>query len=66
MKDNIDVEIHVARDQAGTPTGGSVAIVRDLKGGRAWTGEGPTDNAAATEAVRKFLGHRTAREYVGR
>jgi hypothetical protein len=41
------------------------AVVTDRQGGRAWSGEGATDDAAATNAVRKFLKDRNAREYVG-
>lgn len=41
------------------------AVVTDKEGGRAWSGEGATDDAAATNAVRKFLRDRRAREYVG-
>lgn len=58
--ENIDVEISDRAD--GMP--GKQAVVIDRKGGRAWTGEGATDSAAATEATRKFIGDRRAREYL--
>ena len=61
MKDNIKVEI--ADRMVGDTVSGKTAIVVDLKGNRCWTGEGATDSEAATEATRKFLGDRRAREY---
>ena len=60
MRDNVEVEVF------DHPNGtGKAAVVRDQKAERAWSGEGATESAAATEAMRKFLGDRRAREYVG-
>jgi hypothetical protein len=62
MRDNLDIEI--ADRTVGDVVDGKTAVVTDRKSGRAWSGEGTTDGAAATEAVRKFLGDRRSREYV--
>lgn len=49
------------------PEGGGkrAAVISDTRAGRAWSGEGNTDSEAVTQATRKFLGDRRAREYVG-
>lgn len=39
------------------------AVVKDLKAGRAWSGEGTTHGEACTQAVQKAFGDRRAREY---
>ena len=66
MRENIDVEIADRVDPGdGVTVTGKTATVLDRKAGRAWTGEGNDANAASTEAVRKFLGDRRTREYVG-
>lgn len=61
MRDNVEVTV------GEHPEGGGkrVAVITDRASQRAWSGEGSTDSAAATEATRKFLGDRRAREYVG-
>ena len=59
MKDNIEV-LH---DK--TESGEHTTVIQDQKGGRAWSGAGKTSNEASTEATRKMLGDRRAREYVG-
>lgn len=68
MRENIDVVISDTQSSDGSaiPAERSkTAAVLDRKGGRAWTAEGPTENVATTEAVRKFLGDRRTKEYVG-
>lgn len=62
MRENINVEI--ADRIVGETVSGKTATVTDRKSGRAWSGEGADSGAATTEAVRKFLGDRRAREYV--
>lgn len=63
MRDDIEIETVYGQTIAGT--GGYSATINDRKAGRAWSGEGVTAGAAATEAVKKFLGDRRAKEYVG-
>jgi hypothetical protein len=46
------------------PGGKVQATIRDTKHQRAWSGEGTSENAAATEAIRGFTGDRRLREYV--
>lgn len=60
MRENIEVEVRPH------PEDGSKhqAVVRDQVAKRAWSGEGTTPSEATTEAVRKFIGDRNAREYV--
>ena len=59
--DNIEIEI---TDRiVGETVSGKTAVVIDRKGNRAWSGEGDTENAATTDAVRKFIGDRRVREY---
>lgn len=58
--DKIDVKVGEAE------SGKRQAVVTDRGAGRAWSGEGNTDSEAATEAVRKFVGDRRSREYLGR
>lgn len=62
MRDDIDIE--VADRVVGETVDGKTAVVTDRKSGRAWSGEGANINGAATDALRKFLGDRRAREYV--
>ena len=59
-KDDISVSV------GGHPDGSTkrAAVVTDRRSQRAWSGEGGTDSEATTEAVRRFLGDRRAREYV--
>lgn len=69
MRENIDIVITDTQPAVEGETIASgrqkTAAVFDRKGGRAWTAEGPDASTASTEAVRKFLGDRRAREYVG-
>jgi hypothetical protein len=60
IRDNIEVEIMPIPG-----TGRQSAGISDRVSGRVWSGEGATMGEAATEAMRKFLGDRRAREYVG-
>ena len=46
-----------------TPDGKKTATIEDGASRRAWSGEGATVDEAATEATRKFIGDRRAREY---
>lgn len=58
MKDDISVE------HGKTDHGEFTTAITDRKSQRAWTGIGQTQDAASTEATRKFLGDRRSREYV--
>ena len=58
-----DIEIEITDRVIGETVSGKTAIVIDRKGNRAWSGEGGDANAAATDAVRKFVSDRRAREY---
>lgn len=60
MRDNIGVEI---LPDAGDGSPRQV-VINDHRAGRAWSGEGKTTSEAATEAVRRLLGDRRAREYM--
>jgi hypothetical protein len=62
MRENIEVE--TASVTTDNKTTHSAAIV-DRKANRAWAGTGDSAGKAMTEATRKFLGDRRAREYVG-
>jgi hypothetical protein len=62
MSDKIDVEVSTNTDDAGNTTHQTVIMDRDGK--RAWSGEGATAGESATKAVRSFISHRTAREYL--
>lgn len=59
------IEVEVADQTAGDTVVGQSVLITDRKGGRAWSGEGQTASEAATRAVRKLLGDRRVREYVG-
>lgn len=65
-KGNVEVVIGDHPEDRWNPDGQKrrAAVVIDKRAGRAWTGEGWTDGEAATDAVRRFLGDRRAREYV--
>ncbi len=63
-KPSVNVEIVPQRTDEGIETGKQQAVVTDRSSGRAWSGEGDTTSEAATEAVRKFIGDRRAREYM--
>lgn len=63
-REDIEVEINYSPTGVANGTGQYDATVRDGNS-RAWSGSGSTPGAAATEATRKFLGDRRAREYVG-
>lgn len=67
MTGEIDVTVGNHPDGSIAPGGQPkrAAVITDKHAGRAWSGEGWTDSEATTEAVRKFLGDRRAREYVG-
>lgn len=57
-----DVSVELGTSPDGTKT----AVVKDPASNRAWSGEGATPHdAAATNATRKFLSDRRAKEYVG-
>lgn len=58
MRDNIEVEVSDRED------GSKAVVITDQKARRAWSGEGADTGKAATEAVRRLLGDRRAREYV--
>lgn len=66
MKD-IDVVVGPHPNGSIAPDGNArrAAVIIDKRSQRAWSGEGWTDSEATTEAVRRFLGDRRAREYVG-
>lgn len=61
VANNVEVEIGDSTSGNGAKT----AVITDKAANRAWSGEGKTAGEAATEATRKFLGDRRAREYVG-
>ena len=63
MRDDIEVETHYTAEQ-GVEKPHS-AVITDRKSQRAWSGEGETCGKAVTEATKKFLGDRRAKEYVG-
>lgn len=63
MQAKNDIEVSVGEHPDGS--GNRAAVVKDQRSQRAWSGEGKTDSEATTEAVRKFLGDRRSREYVG-
>lgn len=56
-----DLQVNVGQSVDG---GLHHATIVDVPGGRAWSGEGSTSGEAATEAVRKFVSDRRAREYL--
>lgn len=64
MAEGKNIEIEIADRQVGDTISGKTAVVIDRKGGRAWSGEGPTESEAATDAVRNFVGDRRTREYL--
>jgi hypothetical protein len=61
-RDDIEVETGTAADGATTVY---THTIIDRKAGRAWSGTGATANAAGTESIKKFVGDRRVREYVG-
>lgn len=63
MPDN-DLDMTVAPHP--TESGRHQATIQDHKAQRAWSGEGGSPNEACTEAVKKFVGDRRAREYTGK
>lgn len=58
-RDHLEVEIGTQSD------GKDYAVIRDRVRYRAWDGVGDSAGTAATEALKKFLAHRTAPEYIG-
>lgn len=68
QRDNIEVEVvsrpDTATEAGFTEHGGTDVVITDRRAGRAWSGEGKTASEAATQAVRRLLGDRRAREYV--
>lgn len=58
MKDDIAVE------HGKTDHGEFTTSINDRKANRAWSGVGKTQDEASTEATRRMLGDRRAREYV--
>lgn len=64
-----DIDVYVGPHPEGSAAPGGTtkrsAVIIDRRSQRAWSGEGWTDSEATTEAVRRFLGDRRAREYVG-
>lgn len=64
MRDDIEVETGYKAAEVGG-MGGYTATIIDRKAGRAWSGDGPTVGQAASGAMKKFLGDRRAKEYVG-
>lgn len=65
MRDDIEVSTGDVCGDAGMPTGRKQAVIVDRPAGRAWSHEADTTNDAVTGAMRKFLGDRRSREYVG-
>lgn len=60
-----DVVVETASGQDGFGSAVHQITITDRKAQRAWSGSGKTVGEAATEATKKFLGDRRAREYVG-
>lgn len=59
--DDVKVELGESPNNPSVKT----AVIRDDGQNRAWSGEGTTHDEAATQATRKFIGDRRAREYAG-
>lgn len=64
MRDNLSVSHASGTDALGRPV--YQTSINDHVGHRSWSGESSvSQDQATTEATRKFLGDRRAREYVG-
>jgi len=59
-----NISIETSEGAEGSETSHQVTIT-DRKASRAWSGEGASVAEAATQATRKFLDDRRAREYIG-
>jgi hypothetical protein len=61
---NLSVAHAAGKDAEGKPV--YQTSINDHVGGRSWSGESSvSQDQASTEATRKFIGDRRAREYVG-
>lgn len=58
QSDNVDVVLGT------NPDGSKTAVIQDVKGQRAWSGEGKTHDEAATQATRRFIDDRRVKEYL--
>lgn len=58
-REHLEVEIGTQSD------GKQFAVIADRHRGRAWDGVGDSAGQATTEALKKFLSHRTSPEYIG-
>lgn len=62
---SVEIVIQDFREPDGKKNGRKAAAVVDRGRKLIWTANGSTESVAATEAVRRFLADRRAREYAG-